>query len=123
MKPAMLLILAAAAALIARPQADRAAAAPAGKPLFERRCGGCHSLDRDNEGPRLRGVYGRAAGAVESFEYSEALRKSGVIWNAGTLDRWLADPETLVPGNGMNFRVSDPLERQAIIAYLQHRGK
>ena len=45
-----------------------------GKALFEKRCGGCHALDRDKEGPRLGGVYGRTAGTVASFQYSDALR-------------------------------------------------
>jgi cytochrome c len=96
-----------------------AQAPPAGKPLFERRCGGCHALDRDKEGPRLGGVYGRTAGTVASFEYSDALKKSQVRWTMETLDRWLTDPEKLVPGNDMAFRVSDATERAAIIAYLK----
>ncbi len=90
-----------------------------GKQLFDRRCGGCHSLDRDKEGPRLGGVFGRKSGAVESFEYSEALKKSGIVWNVTTIDRWLTDPGKLVPNSDMNFRVTNPEERQAIIAYLQ----
>src|SRR5580700_10566743 len=47
-----------------------------GKELFEKRCGGCHALDRDKEGPRLGGVYGRAAASVPSFDYSAALKNS-----------------------------------------------
>src|ERR1700740_1535069 len=49
-----------------------------GKDLFEKRCGGCHSLDADKEGPRLRNVYGRKAGSISSFKYSEALKVSQV---------------------------------------------
>jgi cytochrome c len=49
-----------------------------GKALFEKRCGGCQSLDRDKEGPRLGGVYGRKAGAIDSFQYSDALKNSKV---------------------------------------------
>jgi len=67
-----------------------------GKELFERRCAGCHSLDRDKEGPRLRGVYDRAAASVESFAYSDALRKSGIMWSDDMLDKWLTDTEKLV---------------------------
>ena len=51
-----------------------------GKELFEKRCGGCHALDRDKEGPRLRGVYGRVAGSVDSFQYSDAVKKSKITW-------------------------------------------
>jgi len=117
------LLFAAAAALIAWSLAAQVRTARDGKQLFASRCGGCHSLDRDQEGPRLGGVFGRAAGSLKSFEYSKALKNSGIIWNAATLDRWLADPGTFVPANDMNFRVPDPVERQAIIAYLQHRGR
>ena len=89
-----------------------------GKALFERRCGGCHVLDRDKEGPRLGGVYGRTAGTVATFEYSDALKKSKVVWTKETLERWLTDTEKVVPGNDMAFRVADPAERTAIIDYL-----
>src|SRR5690242_2133090 len=88
---------------------------PSGKELFDKRCGGCHALDRDKEGPRLRGVYGRAAGSVESFGYSDALRKSGVKWTGDTLDKWLANPDQLVPDNDMPFHVEKLEERAAII--------
>jgi cytochrome c len=90
-----------------------------GKDLFERRCAGCHSLDKNKEGPRLGGVVGRAAASVPGFEYSNALKSSHLTWDAGTLDRWLADPEQLVSGNDMSFRVIKPEERAAIIAYLK----
>jgi cytochrome c len=90
-----------------------------GKALFEKRCGGCHALDRDKEGPRLGGVYGRTAGTVASFQYSDALRKSGIKWNEKFLDKWLTNTEQLVPNNEMTFHVEKPDERAAIIAYLK----
>jgi cytochrome c len=90
-----------------------------GKELFEKRCSGCHALDRDKEGPRLRGVYGRVAGSVESFQYSDALKKSKITWTDETLDQWLADTEKLVPGNDMTFHVERAAERADIIAYLR----
>src|SRR5215831_6878949 len=89
------------------------------KALFEKRCGGCHTLDRDREGPRLRGVYGRTAGTVHSFPYSDALKKSGIVWSETTLDAWLTDTEKLVPDNDMTFHVEGPDERREIIAYLK----
>lgn len=96
---------------------------PDGKALFEKRCGGCHALDRDKEGPRLGGVYGRTAGTVDSFQYSEALKKSKLKWTDETLDKWLTDTEKLVPDNDMTFHVEKPDERSAIIAYLKNPGK
>jgi cytochrome c len=94
-----------------------------GKELFERRCSGCHSLDNDKEGPRLRGVYGRPAGALKGFEYSEALKAARFTWEANTLDKWLADPEQLVPGNDMAFRLVTAADRAAIIDYLRRIGQ
>jgi len=98
------------------------AGAGAGKELFDRRCGGCHALDRDKEGPRLRGIYKRTAASVDSFLYSDALKKSKVVWTDETLDRWLADPEKLVPNNDMSFHVDKSEERRAIISYLKQNS-
>jgi cytochrome c len=95
---------------------------PSGKELFAKRCGGCHALDRDKEGPRLGGVHGRPAASLDSFAYSEALKKSKIAWNDATLDRWLADPDQLVPGNDMGFHVENAEERSAIIAYLEENS-
>ena len=104
--------------------AGRAQTAEGGKELFEKRCGGCHALDRDKEGPRLGGVYGRVAGSVDSFQYSAALKKSKITWTDATLDKWLTDTEKLVPDNDMSFHVEKPDERGEIIAYLkQNSGK
>ena len=106
------------------PVARPAQATARGKELFEKRCGGCHSLDRDKEGPRLRGVYGRVAGSVDSFQYSDALKQSKITWTEATLDKWLTDTEKLVPDNDMSFHVESSDERGEIIAYLkQNSGK
>jgi cytochrome c len=90
-----------------------------GQDLYEARCGGCHSLDHDRIGPRHRGLLGRRAGAVAGFEYSPALRATRIVWSAQTLDAWLADPERLVPGQRMNYRVPEAADRAALIAYLE----
>lgn len=90
-----------------------------GQELFAKRCAGCHSLDRNKEGPRLRGVYGRVAASVESFAYSDALKQSKLRWDGETLDRWLTDSEKLVPNTDMTFRVPEAAERSAIIQYLK----
>jgi len=90
-----------------------------GKELFQRRCGGCHSLDRPMEGPRLRGVYGRRSGSTPDFQYSDSLKNAKITWNEELLDKWLTDTEALVPDNDMSFRVANPGERRDIIAYLK----
>ena len=90
-----------------------------GHQLFDKRCGGCHSLDNDKEGPRLRGVYGRKAGAVPSFKYSEAVGKAGITWDDVSLDKWLADPDKFIPDADMDFHLEKADERADVIAYLK----
>ena len=90
-----------------------------GKSLFEKRCSGCHALDADHEGPRLRGVFGRPAGKVTTFKYSEALQRAKVTWDEAELDKWLTDTESVAPDNDMGFRVPKQEERAAIISYLK----
>ena len=62
-------------------------------------------------------------GTIESFQYSEALKKSGIKWTEENLDKWLTDTEKLVPNNDMAFHVEKPDERTEIIAYLKNSGK
>lgn len=90
-----------------------------GAQLYESRCTGCHSLDSNRVGPMHQGVFGRQAGGVTDFAYSRALAASEVVWNSDTLDRWLANPQDLIPGQRMNFRVSQAKDRADIIAFLK----
>jgi cytochrome c len=62
---------------------------------------------------------GRQAGTVAGYDYSVALRRSGLNWTTDNLDLWLADPEALVPGQQMGFRVDDAADRADLIAYLE----
>ena len=94
-----------------------------GKLVFEHRCTGCHALDADREGPRLRDVYGRKVGNVAGFEYSESLRHSGWIWNTEMLERWLTDPDIAVPGNNMSFATPKAQDRKDLIAFLQQAAE
>jgi cytochrome c len=89
-----------------------------GARLYEARCGGCHSVGADRIGPRHAGLAGRKAGGVAGFEYSPALRASAVVWTADTLERWLADPEALIPGQRMGYRLDSAAERADIVAWL-----
>jgi cytochrome c len=90
-----------------------------GKALFEKRCGGCHALDKNKEGPRLGGVYGRKAGSVPDFSYSNELKASRVTWDEGSLEKWLTNPDALVPDNDMAFHVPKSQERADIIQFLR----
>jgi len=93
-----------------------------GRDLFAKRCSGCHALDIDKEGPRLRGVFERKAGSVAGFPYSESLRNSGIVWNENGLDRWLENPEAMARDTNMQFHVGDAAERAALIAFLKSAG-
>lgn len=104
--------------------ASAAGAAPAagdavrGAQVYEARCSGCHSVDADRVGPRHAGIVGRRAGSVAGFDYSPALRGSRLVWDAALLERWLTDPEALLPGQRMGYRLGDAAERADVIAFL-----
>ena len=89
-----------------------------GRAVFEKRCTGCHSLERNIEGPRLGSVYGRPMASVAGFPYSAALKNVHGVWNEQTLDLWLTDPDTLVSGSNMDFRVPKAQERQDLISFF-----
>jgi cytochrome c len=107
----------ATAALVVACQSDALA-----NELYEARCGGCHSVAQDRVGPRHLGLANRLAGSVKDFTYSPALvsagAKDGLRWNAATLERWLTNPEVLVPGQAMGYSLANPQERKVIIDYL-----
>jgi cytochrome c len=90
-----------------------------GKELFEKRCGGCHSLDKDKEGARLGNVFGRKAGTMSTFKYSDSLKSAQVVWNEASLDRWLVNTDSVIPDNDMDFHVSKADERADIIQFLR----
>ena len=90
-----------------------------GKELFEKRCGGCHSLEKDKEGPRLGNVFGRKAGTIPTFKYSDSFKSAQFVWDDAYLDRWLVDTESVVPDNDMTFHVPKADERADIIQFLR----
>jgi cytochrome c len=90
----------------------------AGKDLYEQKCTGCHAVDSNRVGPAHRGVVGRKVGTVAGFAYSGALKGSKVVWSEKTLNAWLSDPEQLIPGQAMYYKIDDERIRQNIVAYL-----
>lgn len=97
------------------PKADPAR----GQALYAQ-CMACHALAENRVGPKHCGLFGRRAGTVPGFDYSPAMRRSGIVWNAKTLDRFLADPQKTVPGTAMIFAgIPDPQERADLIAWLE----
>lgn len=88
------------------------------------RCQGCHSVDRNRIGPMHKGLFGRQAGSVPGFVYSDAMKNSGIVWNEKTLDQFLEDPRKMVPGTKMTYAgVKSAQERADLIAYLKQVAK
>lgn len=106
--------------LLAAAQAPAPKGDPAkGKALYAQ-CMACHTLAHNLVGPKHCGLFGRRAGSVPGFDYSPAMRHSGIVWNAKTLDRFLADPQKYVPGTAMLFAgIPDPAQRADLIAWLK----
>jgi cytochrome c len=115
------LALLALAALIAPTAASAAGDAVHGAQVYKT-CGICHSLDKNGQGPRHAGVFGRTAGSVPDYAYSPALKKSGIVWDEATLDKWLTDPSVLVPGTKMFYRLKSAQDRADVIEYLKEKG-
>jgi cytochrome c len=92
-----------------------------GKLAFNSSCRTCHSIDEgDNRlGPNLHEIVGRKAGS-EKYGYSPAMKSSGIVWDAETLDRFIENPESVVSGNNMKpfGGISDAATRESIVSYL-----
>ena len=90
-------------------------------------CTGCHMVDasgRSAAGPNLYGVVGRKAGSLEGYVFSDAFAASDITWDEASLDGFLADPASYLPGNEMLAgAVPDDEARAAIIAYLAAQGE
>lgn len=104
---------------IAQAEAGFAPDPARGATLYSARCGACHALNDNGAGPRHRGLLGRRAATQPGYDYSPALRAARIVWTAATLDRWLTDPNALVPGNKMVVQLAPTAEDRAdLIAYL-----
>ena len=99
--------------------------AAAGEKVYKK-CKACHSLEegKNKVGPSLYGVVGRAAGAVEGYKYSKALKDSGLTWDDATLDKYLEKPKDLVPKTKMAFPgLKKEADRQNVIAYIEQASQ
>jgi len=94
-----------------------------GAEIYENRCTGCHSLDANRVGPAHRGVVGRRVGTGRGFEYSDALRGATFVWTEALIQRWLTNPEALIPGQQMGFRLGDAQERADVAAFLARESQ
>jgi cytochrome c len=98
--------------------------AAAGKAYFMQTCRQCHSAEPGDGGgeigPSLIGLFGRTAGVGDArFLYSTALTNSKLVWNRETLNRFLTDPATTVPGTTMALPIPVTKDRDNVIAYFQ----
>jgi cytochrome c len=92
--------------------------------LFQQRCSTCHSTQEGGapniSGPNLHGLFGRQAGTLPEYNYSADLRASHIVWNAQTLDEYLADPHRGRPGDKMPYPgLSSKTDRDDLITYLE----
>jgi cytochrome c len=100
-----------------------------GKKVAIKQCVACHDITEDKQnkvGPPLWGVYGKSAGWVEGYQYSEAhlAKADSVVWDDATLDAYVQDPKALIPGNKMQFPLpgAKPLKekhRKNLIEFLK----
>ena len=93
-----------------------------GEALYEG-CQDCHSVDKNDVGPRHRGVYGRKAGSLPDYHYSDALKNANFVWDDQTLDQWLTDPQKFLPGSKMFYHLDTEQDRADVIEYLKTRAQ
>ena len=119
----MLRAMIAAVALCAGSAPVLAADPAAGEKAYTA-CRACHRVGegaKNGVGPTLNGVVGRAAGSAEGFNYSDAMKSSGITWDEDNLKEYIKNPKEKVPGNKMAFAgVKDEEKVENIIEYLEH---
>jgi cytochrome c len=89
-------------------------------------CAACHKLEAgaNNVGPSLHGIFVRKAGEIADFRYSPAMKKSGIVWTPETLEKFITEPQAMVPANRMPYAgMASAVDRADLIAYLQNATK
>jgi len=94
-----------------------------GERLYQRLCSACHSIKTNRIGPKHQNVFGQLSGSVDGYSYSDALLSAKLLWSESSLERWLSNPEAVIPGQKMFFRVSGADARKDIVAYLKKISK
>jgi cytochrome c len=111
--------------LAALPAVAAAQDAEHGKVVFNK-CRACHQVGEGAKnlvGPELNGLIGRKAGTVAGFNYSDANKKSGIVWDENTFREYIKDPRAKIPGTKMVFAgLKDPKEIEDVLAYLKQFG-
>ncbi len=100
----------------------QAADLSAGRAMFAK-CRICHTVEAgapSTVGPNLHGLFGRKAGLLGDYQYSAAIRGSGVVWDDSTLAKYLRDPKSFIPGNKMAFPgIHSDTQMEDLLAYLK----
>src|ERR1700752_1533575 len=92
-----------------------------GEKIFAK-CKACHTVEagKNKVGPSLAGLFGRKAGTAEGYNYSDAMKNSGIVWGDETLHKYLEKPKDDVPGTKMAFPgLKEAQDRDDVIAYLK----
>jgi len=108
-------------ALVTTASAQAAGDPKKGELVFNQ-CKACHSLEagKNGVGPTLHGLFGRKAGSIPDYDYSAAMKNSGVTWNEDTLKNYLTDPHKFIPGDKMAFAgIKNESQLDDLIAYLK----
>jgi cytochrome c len=117
--------LAATALLLAVPAPALAQDVAAGEKVFAR-CRACHQVGetaKNAVGPKQNGLFGRKAGTIEGFNYSQANKDSGIVWDEKNFAEYIEDPKTFMPGNKMAFAgIKKQDEILNLIAFLKQYG-
>jgi cytochrome c len=94
-----------------------------GERLFNQQCKSCHTVDKDGRngiGPNLHGMFGHKAGAMQGFAFSEAMQKSGIVWDDKSVAEYLKDPKARVPDGKMVYAgLKQQAQLDDMIAYLK----
>ncbi len=118
----MLNWIVAACMIVALPTVASAQDPEAGKKMFKK-CAPCHAVGpgaKNKVGPHLNGLNGRAAGSVQGFKYSDAMKNSGITWDQATFAEYIANPKERIPGNKMVFPgIKDEIDRDDLFAYVE----
>jgi cytochrome c len=106
-------------------QAAFAAEQTSGEQLFNNNCRTCHSWkEGDNRlGPSLHNIVGRKSGALQGFNYSPSMKQANLTWDEGTLDKFIANPDSIVANNTMKpfSGITDAATRKQIIEFLKSK--
>jgi cytochrome c len=108
--------------LVAWPATTCAQSVEDGAEVFKK-CRACHQVGeaaKNVVGPKLNGLFGRKAGSIEGFSYSDANKGSGVVWDEKAFANYIKDPKAAMPGNKMAFAgIKDERDISDLVAYLK----